>query len=118
MQATIILTTKRHFEPSVDEKDGKVRGTPFVNNLYLKKGAKVILIHNVDVPDSLNNGAKGTILDFIRKEHTVTHVSVKFENEDAGKALRQVHKNRNNSLNLLENATPLNRGHGKFLSFL
>ena len=31
------LVTKRHFEPKVDEKDGKVHGTPLLSTLYLKR---------------------------------------------------------------------------------
>ena len=109
LQAINILSTKKFFEPFVDEEDGKVRGTPLLNTLYLKKGAKVVLIHNVDVSDSLNNGAKGVVLDFIRKDDIITHASVKFENEDAGKALRQTYKNKNTSLVVDENGTPLIR---------
>ena len=37
LEATNILSTKRHFEPKVDEDDGKVCGTPLINTLYLKK---------------------------------------------------------------------------------
>ena len=65
--ATNILSTRKHFDPPVDEADGKVRGTPLISKLYLKRRAKVILIHNVDVPDGLNNGAKGVVLDFAKK---------------------------------------------------
>ena len=57
--------------------------------LYLKKGAKVILIHNVDVCDGLNNGAKGTVVDFLRHENAVESVVINFNNKDAGKALRE-----------------------------
>ena len=89
LQATNILSTRQHFEPKVDHKDGKVKGTPLLNTLHLKKGAKVILIYNVDVGDGLNNGAKGIVLDFVRKENTITHIIVEFENKDAGKSLRQ-----------------------------
>ena len=37
LQAKNILATKRHFEPKVDEKDGKVHGTPLISTLYLKR---------------------------------------------------------------------------------
>ena len=67
LKATNILTTKKYFEPIVHEKDGKVRGTPLADVLYLKKGARIVLTHNVDISDGLNNGAKGKVLDFVKK---------------------------------------------------
>ena len=57
--------------------------------LYLKKGARIILIQNIDVSDCLNNGAKGTVVDFLKHGDTVTHVIVEFDNKDAGQKLRQ-----------------------------
>ena len=80
LAAINVLSTKKTFEPYVDPKDGKVRNTPLQNILYLKKGAKIILIHNIDVCDGLNNGAKGVVMDFIRTEEKVTHVVVEFRN--------------------------------------
>ena len=78
------------FEPRDIGEDGKVKGTPLVNHLYLKKRAKVILTHNIDVADGLNNGAKGTVLDFVKGEDgSVTHVIIEFENPKAGEALRK-----------------------------
>ena len=73
-----IMSTRKQFDPYIDEADGKVRGTPLQNILYLKKGAKVVLIHNLNVPDGLNNGAKGKVLDFIRKDNKVTHVVIRY----------------------------------------
>ena len=63
LQAINILSTKKHFDPLPDETDGKVKGTPFIKDLYLKKGARFTLNYNVDVVDGLNNGAKGVVLD-------------------------------------------------------
>ena len=66
IQSSNIMSTRARYEPRIDNADGKVAGTPLVNVLYLKKNAEVILVHNTDVNDSLNNGAKGTVLDFVR----------------------------------------------------
>ena len=82
-----------------------MHGTPFVSTLYLKKGAKVILIYNLDVCDGLNNGAKGVVIDFIRNKDNITHVIVEFENKEAGKALRQQQPDTFNCL--YENGTPI-----------
>ena len=49
LRATNILSTRRQFEPPVDESDGKVRNTPLTNVLFLKRGARMVLIHNIDV---------------------------------------------------------------------
>ena len=108
LTATNILSTKKHFESSVDPVDGKVKNTSLLNKLYLKKGCNIVLTYNVDVCDGLSNGAKGTVLDFIRDENTITHVVVQFENKDAGKALRESFKDKN-ILNAYENGTPISR---------
>ena len=34
LEATNILSTRKHFEPSVDIDAGQVRGTPLLNHLY------------------------------------------------------------------------------------
>ena len=35
-----IMSTRKQFDPYIDEADGKVRGTPLQNILYLKTGRK------------------------------------------------------------------------------
>ena len=49
------------YKPTVQE-DGSVGDTPFVDDLRLKVGARVILVFNVDTSDSLTNGTCGTVL--------------------------------------------------------
>ena len=49
------------------------------------------------------------VLDFAKKDGDVTHIIIKFDNEDAGKALRQLQSNSNITLCANENGTPLPR---------
>ena len=88
------MNIRKLFEPYVDPVDGTVGSTPLLKNLYLKKGAKVILIQNLDVCDGLANGAKGTVLDFVKSDGVVTQVIVEFENKEAGKMARENHVQR------------------------
>ena len=87
LSATNIMEEKRNFNPRPDEVDGKVPNTPFIQDLYLKIGAKVIMKYNIDVFDGLANGAKGVVVDFIRKDKEVTHVIIQFDHQKTGKAL-------------------------------
>ena len=57
----------------------------------------------------MNNGAKGKVLDFIRKDNKVTHVVIQFENPDAGTQLRQ--KQSDTFRCLYENGTPISALH-------
>ena len=103
-----ILSTKKHFDPIPDETDGKVKGTPFIKDLYLKKGARFTLNYNVDVVDGLNNGAKGVVLDFYRTDDRVTHVICQFDNPKSGQALREQYAGKIDLSNY-ENGTPISR---------
>ena len=60
-----------------------VNETNLDNDLYLKKKARVVLVHNVDVSDGLNNGAKCEVLDFVKGgDVNVIQVVVKFDDTD------------------------------------
>ena len=89
IEAKNIMPTKKQFNPAVD-KDGKVNKTPLDNHLYLKKKARVVLVHNIDVSDGLNNGAKGEVLDKVKDdEGNVTQVIIKFDNMESGARLKE-----------------------------
>jgi hypothetical protein len=83
------LATKKKFKPKV-HAEGTVGESSFMNELKLKLGAKVILIHNIDTADCLTNGQMGTVMGVLytvdKKEDKLV---VKFHNKNAGKNRRK-----------------------------
>ena len=55
---------QKFLKETVCSKTGRVRNTSFLDELRLKTGAKVIIIHNVDTPDHLSNGTCGYVAGF------------------------------------------------------
>ena len=79
--------TVKNFKPSISSKDGVVGSTSFMNQLTLKIGAKVMIIHNIDVPDMLCNGQIGTLIDVIKpdpKKMAVDMLIIKLVDSRAG----------------------------------
>ena len=78
------LATKKKFKPKI-HAEGTVGESSFMNELKLKLGAKVILIHNIDTADCLTNGQMGTMMGVLytvdKKEDKLV---VKFHNKNAG----------------------------------
>ena len=84
--------TRKNFKPKINDKDGTIGSTSFQNILFLKKGAKIMIIHNIDTIDSLTNGQMGTLKDFIEsKDGKIEKLVVKLSNENAGRLNRQKH---------------------------
>ena len=64
----------------------------FMENLIVKIGCKVILIHNIDTADGLTNGQLGTLIDVIKTvDGSVAQFIIEFKNGNVG------HKNRQNN---------------------
>ena len=72
--------------------DDSISNTPLQKLLKLKVGAKVMLTYNVDVIDSLTNGAMGEVVAFqFLKNDIVKIVLVHFKNEKVDKNKRKNH---------------------------
>ena len=48
--------------------NGLIDNTQFAMKLRLKKNARVMIIANVDIKDSIVNGSLGTIIDFVKTD--------------------------------------------------
>ena len=78
------LKTPKSYKPTVNDF-GLIDSTQFAMKLRLKKGAKVMIISNIDIKDSLVNGSLGMILDIVKDENDqVISVVVVFDDHKAG----------------------------------
>ena len=83
----------RGFRPLVND-EGEVDSTSFMDNLQLKIGARIMLIHNVDTMDHLSNGTCGYVKGFVWSEgehQEIMKVLVEFDDPRAGENLRLKH---------------------------
>jgi hypothetical protein len=58
------LFAPKGYEPKYDK--GLIDKTQFAKTLKLKKSARVMIIANVDIKDSIVNGSLGTVIDFVK----------------------------------------------------
>ena len=78
-------------KPRVDES-GRIDKTSFIKHLKFKIGARVMLIHNVDLIDDLSNGMMGTVTGVkVNDRGVVTCIIVAFDNPKVGEAQRRAH---------------------------
>ena len=71
---------------------GTIGETQFMKILTLKVGARVMLVWNVNTPDSLVNGAMGKVIDFVKTPRgDIKCVIVEFDTEHWGEAEREKH---------------------------
>ena len=91
IEAKHLSKLNKNFKPYV-KKDGSIGDTQFLDVLRLKIGARVMLIHNVDVSDLLCNGALGVVIGVeVSKNGAVEKIIVNFDNPKAGKKSRISH---------------------------
>ena len=82
--------TQPNYKPQINSKDQTVGETGFRNEIILKPGARIILIHNLDTVDSLTNGQLGTFIDAVKnKEEKVELLILKLDKSGAGRYNRE-----------------------------
>ena len=90
LKAVHYHATQKVFKPFIDKKEGAIGSTSFLDQITVKIGSKVILIHNVDTSDGLTNGQLGTILGVITtKEGKPDKLIIQLKNPEAGVANRR-----------------------------
>ena len=108
LQGNLITFTANHQKGAAKNvtNHGTIDQTQFEDKLELKIGAKVMMVHNVDIADGLVNGVTGTAINFsfitVNGKKQVQAVIVKFDDDEIGKQCRKEHstfhpdvKNRN-----------------------
>ena len=94
MKAVHYSATNKKFKPQVSQKDGNVGTTSLMNELLLKIGAQVMLVHNIDTLDQLTNGQIGILEDVIRTEDKKIEILIiKLKDQNAGKHNMSQHLN-------------------------
>ena len=89
--ADVKSTAQKNVKPKISP-DGSIFNTPLQKVLKLKVGAKVMLTYNIDVIDSLTNGALGEIVGFqFTDAGRIKTILVHFKNEKVGRNLRKNH---------------------------
>ena len=84
--------TQKNYKPLIESKEGAVASTLFINELTLKIGAKMMLIHNIDTADCLTNGQLGVLTAVIKTtDGKVDKLIIKLQNKKAGEINRQNH---------------------------
>ena len=68
--------TQKNFKPRVCQKDGAVGTTSLLDELILKIGAKVMIVHNIDTTDMICNGQVGELVDTVRTTKDVVDMLV------------------------------------------
>ena len=92
LSAIHIHPNKKDFKPYISEKNGTVNDTPFLDKLYLKKNARIMLTYNVDTSDGLTNGTTGTVFGFVNNaQGQIVHVLIKLDEKEFGAQMRMKH---------------------------
>ena len=84
--------TQKNYKPYIEPKEGAVASTSFLDELELKIGAKIMIIHNIDTTDCLTNGQLGELIDTVKTtKGGVDKLIIKLNNKYAGQKNRSKH---------------------------
>lgn len=97
-----VIDAPQAFTPTIKDY-GTVEDTNMMQELKIKVGARVMLIQNISVADSLVNGVTGVVLEVlwnIRKgiSPTIRAVVVKFDNPNVGDQMRTQYRDLSTSI--------------------
>ena len=78
------------YRPKIQQY-GTVANTSMVNCLHIRKGARIMLVANVNTSDSLVNGAMGCIVDIVKFKDSseVQCIIIAFDNPKVGRNQRE-----------------------------
>ena len=117
LNTTLFSFKARHSHPSLvyTNEFGMINDTAFHDQLDIKSGARVMLVHNTDLGDGLINGTTGYVRGFIqsngseaRDSLNVHMILIEFDEEEDGQELRQKYSYILKSCTL-KNVTPIAR---------
>ena len=101
LQGDIVISKAKHFnstqkncKPFIDKKEGAIGSTSFLNEVSLKLGCKIILIHNIDTADGLTNGQLGNLESIIyTNDGEPDKLIITLQKRDAGAENRRKYRN-------------------------
>ena len=92
IRALHFCDTQANFKPEIEKKDGAVGSTSLQDELLLKVGAKLMIVHNIDTSDLLTNGQMGTLVEIIKTvDGKADKLVVRLNDERVGDQNRRQH---------------------------
>ena len=90
LKATHFHPMQKNYKPFIDSKEGAIGTTSFLDNLKVKIGSKIILVHNIDTADGLTNGQLGTLISIIKSDDgRIDKLVVRLQKKSAGSENRK-----------------------------
>ena len=84
--------TQEKFKPNIDKKDGGVGKTALQNEILVRIGAKVMIVHNIDTVDMLTNGQRGELVAVLdSNDGKPDKLVIKLVDKKAGKENQSKH---------------------------